>query len=987
MWTRDSSRALPRRLAVIVLCLVSVSGPNVLPQAVSNPNQIFGRVELTNIDPAVLAILGGSSDSPPGAGKGFSSGSLRADSIGTSPTFNNATAVTVTSGTTATYELTVEGSTAGIPYRLYHVHPAAGAERSMRLDGGGDIYLFAGQTSSPVFPEPAPDVELDFAECAGIVEVHFRDQDGTPVTVDGGSIIARRQPEDVIQAQDFELPAGTTTETLAVRGDGSEVQIDVTFSRTVGTDAFLDLIRFEGSCQKLLTVQCDEIQVVECEVPFDAEGGVDPQDLGEITGQFDILGEEEHFTLWFGDSGPFNNRRIATVNDTPPLPPANGTFRLPNLLRSDFVSPPREYQVYGLTSFRLGNAYHYVETPFLGRAPNPGVLAEGGTVTDLGDTFVMNPGFLDVDILLAGPPVGMHGSCLEDIARDSDFDTDGDGLPADWGISGFSRLEAWSTGLVADGAVFSNSRANTRVSFDGSFDPGTDSFVGDSQMVLAALAQEPAIWRANQLKLRFLDTETSSTPEDYQDSTLILTNSTLPDFELEPGEHIPVDHHYCFGEVRVTFGSSSGTFFNPRLSSPPFGFFAGPDFEGNPANYSVRVNAGGTPVDEATASGQGLVAFCAPAATYTLTPSVTSVDPGGGTSDTELPPITFTCGCRQLCVLTPEIQISLDPVAECTADGTLPISGSVSSDVDVARIFYSTGGGEVDICPDNCGVDPSFQAIAALSACENEVTVTAVDVLGNEASVTSTVISDAQPPVLSGCEAISVDVDSGETEAQVVFNVSATDDCSGPVSVDCDPPSGSFFPVGETEVTCSTVDGCGGAGQCVFPVTVTSCQPAEPDVRTRGFWKRQCQGAHPSGEHDNLPGYVEAVNGYQTFSGVGDVMGLCDRLNPRPRNDKCEKAEAQLMAAALNVASERLAPCNCIDDPNHDGATVGEVLADLDALLSNPDRSFSDCNRVKKIAGRLNTGDSDCETGSDEDSDSDSDSGSDSDSDSDSDSG
>ena len=235
----------------------------------------------------------------------------------------------------------------------------------------------------------------------------------------------------------------------------------------------------------------------------------------------------------------------------------------------------------------------------------------------------------------------------------------------------------------------------------------------------------------------------------------------------------------------------------------------------------------------------------------------------------------------KVCALTPEIQINLDAVAECTDNGTLPVSGSVNSDAAVDRIFYSLDAGtEVDICAGNCGIDPTFSATVALSACGNELNVTAVDVLGNEASVTSTVTFDGLPPVLSGCEAITVEIEPDENGVLVAFDVTATDDCSGPVSVDCDSPSGSFFSVGETEVTCTAVDTCGGTSQCAFPVTVSSCQPVEPDVRTQGFWKRQCRGPHPSGEHDNLPGYVDHVNANQTFADVADVDALCDRLDP-----------------------------------------------------------------------------------------------------------
>ncbi len=811
--TTKPSGTMSRPLATFLLISLAVAAG--VHGQISNPNQIVGDIVLTNTDAAVLAILNGPLDDPPGADKGFSSGWLRADSIDTTPTFNNSTSVTVTSRTTATYEVTVESSAAGISYRV---------NVDMRLDSGGDLYYFAEGVSMPVFPEvdpPLPDVELDFAECAGIIDVHFVDQDDSPVTVDGGSIVASL-PSSGIQAWDFSLQDGTFTETLAVRGDGSDYHVDVTYFKTVGTDPFLDQIRFEGQCQVDLAMDCDVIQVVECVVPFGDGGGVGPEDLGEIVGVVDMLGEVEHLiptslTLMHADFGPFNNFRYDFVG---PLPPSSGPFLLPNLLRSDFVSPPQGYVVLGEMSFGLGDDYEYFRTPFLGNGLNPRVIVDGGGATDLDDTFVMDPGFLDVDILLAGPPVGEQGSCLEDIIGDADFDPDGDGVPGNIYLTSGSRLEAVGLDQLATGATFSAADGSARVGFSGSLNPPTD-FVGDARITLGGLDQERSIWRANLLRLRILDNGTPAVREGYQDSNVDITNRTFPDFEVVPGVTLPVDHHYCLSEVRITFTSSPGTFFSPRLSG--IGDFAGTDFEGNSADYGVSLSAAGTPVDLATAASKGLVVMCSPAATYTLTPFVTSVDPGGGTSNTELPPITFSCGCRQVCGLTPAIQINLDPIAECTADGALAISGSVNSAGDVDRIFYTVSGGpEVDICPSDCGIDPSFTATVALSACDNELIVTAVDELGNEASVSSAVTFDAQPPVLSGCEEITVEIEPGEPGTEVFFDVTATDGCSGPISVVCEPPSGSFFPGGETEVTCTAVDDCGGTGQCTFPVMVTS---------------------------------------------------------------------------------------------------------------------------------------------------------------------
>ncbi len=308
--------------AFLLLALTAAAAAN---GQISTPNQIVGLIKLTNTSLAV---------------PGFSSGFLRAASIGTITTYNHSTHVTVNTSTMAEYEVTVEADPTGIFYRVYDV--------GMRLDSGGDLYQFAEQdTPVAVFPDGSPDVELDFAECAGIVEVHFEDQTGVPVTVDGGSIVAHRLPSNTIQARDFNLPPGTSTETLAIRGDGTDYRIDVTYSRQVGSDPFVDLIKIEGLCQELLTMGCEDVQPITCEVPVGiGPGPLAPLDLGEIIGEVDMLGEEEHriptdHTRMRADTGPFLNYRFHMVDNTPPVPPSSGAFQLQNLLRSDFVSPPQ----------------------------------------------------------------------------------------------------------------------------------------------------------------------------------------------------------------------------------------------------------------------------------------------------------------------------------------------------------------------------------------------------------------------------------------------------------------------------------------------------------------------------------------------------------------------------------------------------------------------------------------------------------------------
>lgn len=130
----------------------------------------------------------------------------------------------------------------------------------------------------------------------------------------------------------------------------------------------------------------------------------------------------------------------------------------------------------------------------------------------------------------------------------------------------------------------------------------------------------------------------------------------------------------------------------------------------------------------------------------------------------------------------------------------------------------------------------------------------------------------------------------------------------------------------------------------------------QPDLRTQGFWKRICRGPHPSGEHENLGGYVDCVSDRETFEDVASEDDLCDRLDPFPNNDKCEQAEAQFVALSLNVCSGRVTGCNCVDDPHFGAMTVGDAIDLIDDLLSNPARTTEDCARAQSLADNINTG-------------------------------
>ncbi len=66
--------------------------------------------------------------------------------------------------------------------------------------------------------------------------------------------------------------------------------------------------------------------------------------------------------------------------------------------------------------------------------------------------------------------------------------------------------------------------------------------------------------------------------------------------------------------------------------------------------------------------------------------------------------------------------------------------------------------------------------------------------------------------------------DAGQAGAVVTYEASASDDEDGPLTPVCSPPSGAFFPLGPTTVTCGVTDSDGDSGSASFTVTVLDAQ-------------------------------------------------------------------------------------------------------------------------------------------------------------------
>jgi hypothetical protein len=86
--------------------------------------------------------------------------------------------------------------------------------------------------------------------------------------------------------------------------------------------------------------------------------------------------------------------------------------------------------------------------------------------------------------------------------------------------------------------------------------------------------------------------------------------------------------------------------------------------------------------------------------------------------------------------------------------------------------------------------------------------------------------------LIPDCEDLTVYSDAGVCGATVHYSVEVTSKCGGGnVTVECDPPSGSFFPVGDTAVTCTATDECGNVAVQNGTIHVLDVTPVSVPVR------------------------------------------------------------------------------------------------------------------------------------------------------------
>ena len=674
-------------------------------------NEIRGRIEYSNSNPEVLAVL----DDPAGQG-------LERILVWLTPESGRAT-VTVTfdaeQRTGADYELSVE---AGLPGLVHEVGVS-----SYQPGPPYGYYRFLPRESPPVEPEPAPDALLDFQECAGLIRVRFVDPDGAAREVEH----ARVEASDERTAFARDAQRGDTVLFLPVRGDGTA--FDLSAEITLGVGDTGDSVRV--SREVVMGVACDEIRDWEITLPA-------LDDLGRFVGRFDLLGVEElaaagpawpaatRVEAW----GPVSNYRRHDFLEMP----AHGAFELPNLLPSSHFAEPSSYFVQAHAGFRAGPSFQALSTARVQQD-----LPALATV-DLGQSFVMTPAWFDGELILHAPVADPVDSPFLDLLLSAD-----ESLPLGFPLAlarvSYVRLEGSPERVP--GASRAAAPAETLGWLEGSFGPSGRSFAGEYELAVAQPDGEPGRFRQERLELRWEDGDTPDRPETYIDERLLVSFED-EEHDLWPGDRQAVRQELCMGEVRLVMRAEEGPVFSPRATFE--GSFSGLDGSGQPIAYGAVAGGQGTPRGESEAGDEAQVNLYLPEGEYDAWASLLAVtDDAGYASVTSWNHEALTVLCGQVLEPQPGLSVRLDEaLPDCSGAAVVAVSGSVASELDVARLAWSISGGSETVLCEPCGRDPSFAFDAPLGERDSWVRVRAVDAAGGEAAVRSVTRHAPEPSAL-----------------------------------------------------------------------------------------------------------------------------------------------------------------------------------------------------------------------------------------------
>jgi hypothetical protein len=200
--------------------------------------------------------------------------------------------------------------------------------------------------------------------------------------------------------------------------------------------------------------------------------------------------------------------------------------------------------------------------------------------------------------------------------------------------------------------------------------------------------------------------------------------------------------------------------------------------------------------------------------------------------------VTFTIGAKSLTLSSADA-----PVAIATSDIAAPVVGTV--DDVIAEATSAAGAAVVYALPavaDDFDPAPVVTATPASGSVfplgRTLVSINAVDAAGHSSSATFAVtVRDTTPPLITTtgdvtAEAVTNAQTGGGTRVSAL-SATATDLVDGgPTPADCQADTNTLFPVGVTQVLCTSTDAHGNVGTATITVTIVDTTP--PHVLTSG---------------------------------------------------------------------------------------------------------------------------------------------------------
>ncbi|HEY3138588.1 MAG TPA: HYR domain-containing protein [Blastocatellia bacterium] len=202
---------------------------------------------------------------------------------------------------------------------------------------------------------------------------------------------------------------------------------------------------------------------------------------------------------------------------------------------------------------------------------------------------------------------------------------------------------------------------------------------------------------------------------------------------------------------------------------------------------------------------------------YNCSPTSGAFFPKGATT------VTCTTTNGPSCSFTVTVQDTQPPTITCPANVGVPSNcGPITVNYANPTVSDNCSGVGAPTCTPASG--------STFPVGTTTVNCSVKDSSNNSATCNFTVTvtgGDTQPPTFSNLCRPAVNVSAAflcpyATSAQVSYtNPAASDNCPG-VTVACNPPSGSTFPLGTSTVTCTATDASNNTATCTFPVNIYS---------------------------------------------------------------------------------------------------------------------------------------------------------------------